>query len=61
MIARDEEANIGRALRSAAPVADEMIVADTGSTDRTVEIARDLGARVSHFTWCDDFAAVEAR
>ncbi|HEV3079830.1 MAG TPA: glycosyltransferase [Gemmataceae bacterium] len=34
-----------------------MIVVDTGSTDRTPEIARALGALVYHFPWCDDFAA----
>jgi tetratricopeptide (TPR) repeat protein len=36
---------------------DEVVVVDTGSTDRTAEIARSSGARVSHFGWIDDFAA----
>ncbi len=57
MMVRDEEAFLEDALRSAAGWVDEMVVVDTGSTDRTVEIARDLGARVSHFAWCDDFSA----
>ena len=57
MIARNEARCIARALRSAAPFVDEMIVLDTGSTDDTVEIARSCGARVHHFDWIDDFAA----
>ena len=57
LIARNEQANLSRALRSIQGVCDEIIVADTGSTDRTPEIARDMGARVIEFPWCDDFAA----
>ncbi len=45
VIARNEEASIGRCLRSAS-FADELVVVDNGSTDKTVEIARALGARV---------------
>lgn len=45
VIAKDEEAAIGDALRSAA-WADEIVVVDGGSSDRTVEIAQGLGARV---------------
>ncbi|MDI9556513.1 MAG: glycosyltransferase [Pseudomonadota bacterium] len=57
MIARDEEDSIGRALSSVASVVSEMIVVDTGSKDRTREIALELGAKVYDFPWCDDFAA----
>ena len=56
MIARDEEANLPRALISAAPWVDEIILVDTGSTDRTVEIARSFGARVYHHPWQNDFS-----
>lgn len=45
LIAKDEEACIARALRSVA-WADEIVVVDSGSIDRTVDIARELGARV---------------
>ena len=57
MIARDEARDIARALQSARACVERMIVLDTGSTDGTREIARGLGAEVSDFAWCDDFAA----
>ena len=57
MIVRDEERNLGDCLRSAAGLFDEVVVVDTGSSDRTREVARGLGARVSDFPWADDFAA----
>src|SRR5437867_11288607 len=57
MIARDNERTIRAALESIRPWVDEMVVVDTGSTDRTPEIAASLGARVFHFPWCDDFSA----
>lgn len=56
MIVRDEELLIRRCLESAAEVCDEMIVVDTGSEDRTMEIARNAGAEVHELTWKDDFA-----
>jgi glycosyltransferase involved in cell wall biosynthesis len=57
MIARNEAARIVRALSSARPCVDELVVLDTGSTDATVALARSAGARVGHFAWIDDFAA----
>jgi glycosyltransferase involved in cell wall biosynthesis len=57
MIARDEARAIARALESARPHVDRMIVLDTGSQDDTREIARACGAQVHDFVWCDDFAA----
>ncbi|MBO6574066.1 MAG: glycosyltransferase [Rhodothermales bacterium] len=57
MIARNEAERIGRCLASVTPVADEVIVLDTGSTDNTIEIATRAGARVEHLEWPDDFAA----
>jgi hypothetical protein len=57
LITRNEELALPRALQSVRDVADEIIVADTGSTDRTEQIAKDFGATVVHFAWCDDFSA----
>lgn len=61
MIARDEEGTIGRALEAVRPFCDEMIVVDTGSTDRTRDIALGLGARVVDQAWTDDFAHARNR
>jgi tetratricopeptide (TPR) repeat protein len=57
LIVRNEEQNLPRALRSVADMVQQIVVTDTGSTDRTVEIAKSFSANVSHFTWCDDFSA----
>jgi tetratricopeptide (TPR) repeat protein len=57
VITKNEEEFIGSCLDSVRPFVDELVVVDTGSTDRTVEIAREHGARVEFFAWCDDFAA----
>jgi len=56
MIVKNEEKNIEKALGWAKDVTFEQIVVDTGSTDRTVEIAKRMGAKVYHFEWINDFA-----
>jgi cellulose synthase/poly-beta-1,6-N-acetylglucosamine synthase-like glycosyltransferase len=57
MIVKNEQRFLGQCLASVKDIADELIVIDTGSTDRTIEIAREHGAQVGHFEWCNDFAA----
>jgi tetratricopeptide (TPR) repeat protein len=57
MIVRNEEENLPACLRSAADLVGEIVIVDTGSADRTKEIARQFGARVFEFPWIDDFAA----
>jgi GT2 family glycosyltransferase/tetratricopeptide (TPR) repeat protein len=57
MIVRDNERTLEACLESIRPWVDEMIVVDTGSRDRTPEIAQRYGARLFEFPWCDDFAA----
>lgn len=59
LIVKDEEKNLAITLVPIAALADELIVVDTGSTDATVKIAQDLGAKVFSFPWTGDFA--EAR
>ncbi len=59
MIVKNEEKNIERALSWGRPVMWEQIVVDTGSTDRTVELAEAMGATVYHFQWINDFAAAK--
>lgn len=56
LIARNEEALLPGCLRSVEGLVDEVILADTGSTDATVQVARGFGARVLHHPWNDDFA-----
>ena len=59
VITKNEERNLGRWLDSMRQAADELIVVDTGSTDRTVALAEAAGARVFHFAWRSDFAAAK--
>ena len=59
MIVKNEEKNIVKALSWAKKIAYEQIVVDTGSTDRTVEIAESMGAKVYHFEWINDFSAAK--
>jgi GT2 family glycosyltransferase len=56
MIVRDEEKNLLNCLESVRGIFDEIVVVDTGSTDRTVEIARSFGANVFDFVWVDSFS-----
>lgn len=57
MIVKNEEKDLARCLESFKDIVKEMVVVDTGSTDRTVEIAKSYGAHVEYFEWCEDFAA----
>lgn len=57
MIVKNEEGTLGRCLESVAGVFDEIVIADTGSTDATRDVATRFGARVVEFPWVDDFAA----
>lgn len=57
MIVRNEEQFLEGCLESIKDVVDEIVIVDTGSTDRSREIAARYGAKVFDFPWCDDFAA----
>lgn len=57
MIVKNEERSLRRCLKAAKPLVDQIIIADTGSTDRTAEIARTMGAVVMDFPWVNDFSA----
>lgn len=59
MIVKNEENNIKQALSWGKGIVSEQIVVDTGSTDKTVEIAEKLGAKIFHFDWIDDFSAAK--
>lgn len=57
MIVKNEEKFLKRCLDSIADLVDEIIITDTGSTDRTKEIAYQYTDKVYDFTWTNDFAA----
>ena len=56
MMVKNEEAFLPRCLESIKDVVDEIIVVDTGSTDRTAEIAKSYGAKVYHHPWENNFS-----
>jgi glycosyltransferase involved in cell wall biosynthesis len=57
MIVKNEEKQLARCLASLRPVVDDIVIVDTGSNDRTVDIATAFGARVFDFSWNGDFSA----
>lgn len=57
MIVKNEEDVLDRCLTSATGIFDELIIVDTGSIDKTCQIAQNHGAHVYNFPWVDDFAA----
>ena len=56
MIVKNEEKNLRPCVESLRGIYDELIIADTGSTDATKKIAAELGAKVFDFTWTGSFA-----
>jgi len=57
LIVKNEEAHLRGSIGTAADLVDEIVVVDTGSTDRTKEIAASYGARIFDFPWVNHFAA----
>lgn len=57
IITKNEEANIEKCLAPLVPYGFEIVVVDTGSTDRTKEVASKYTDKIYDFEWCDDFSA----
>lgn len=57
LLTRNEAENLPRVLQSVRGIADEIVIADTGSTDETLALAEQAGARVQKVEWQDDFSA----
>ena len=58
-IVKNEEGNIGESIKSMFDAIDELVVVDTGSTDRTVEVVKKYNAKIYHYEWNNNFS--EAR
>lgn len=56
MIVKNEERHIAKCLMSLKPIVDEIIIVDTGSSDRTKGIATSFGSKVYDFPWTGDFS-----
>jgi len=59
MIVRDEEKSLTLCLNSVQDIVDQMVIIDTGSKDKTIQTAKNFGADIYQFQWCNHFA--EAR
>jgi glycosyltransferase involved in cell wall biosynthesis len=62
MIVKNEEKNIGLLLDVVCPILEQVVIVDTGSTDKTLEILEERRQKygsltIEHFKWIDDFAA----
>jgi glycosyltransferase involved in cell wall biosynthesis len=57
MIVKNEEKHLERCLTSVKDVADEIVIVDTGSSDKTIEIAESFNSKIFHFNWINDFSA----
>ena len=57
MIVKNEEDHIEECLKRLRPCRFELVVVDTGSTDRTMELAAQYTSNLYQFSWCDDFSA----
>ena len=59
MIARNEEKHIEECCSRLQRYGFEIVLVDTGSTDRTIVLARKYTSQIYHFDWCDDFSAAK--
>lgn len=57
MIVKNEEKYLADCLASVQDIVDEIVIVDTGSTDKTIEIAKEYGAKILNFKWVNDFSA----
>ncbi len=57
LIVKNEEQTLNTCLNAFAPIFDELLITDTGSTDKTHEIAKLHNAKILHFEWIEDFSA----
>ena len=56
MIVKNEERSLAKCLESVKDLVNQIVIVDTGSTDKTIEIGKSFGADIHYFKWCDDFS-----
>lgn len=56
LIVKNEENNLKKCLKNSLDYADEIIIVDTGSNDKTKEVAKEFTDKIFDFEWCDDFS-----
>ena len=61
ILTKNEEKNIVAVVQNAKKVAVEVLIVDSGSTDKTVQLAEENGARVVYRAWDNDFAVQQFR
>ncbi|MHB8578574.1 MAG: glycosyltransferase [Ignavibacteriaceae bacterium] len=57
MIVKNEEKYLADCLASVQDIVDEIVLVDTGSTDKTIDIAKEYDAKIFNFNWVNDFSA----
>ena len=57
VLTKNEESNIAAVVQNAKKIAAEVLIVDSGSTDKTVQLAEENGAKVVYRAWDNDFAA----
>ena len=57
MIVKNEEKHLKKCLDSVISLVDEIVIVDTGSSDKTLEIAKSFNSKILHFEWINDFSA----
>ncbi len=57
LITKNEEKNLQNCLSTFEGVWNHLLIVDTGSTDKTIDVAKKYGAEVQHFDWINDFSA----
>ena len=57
VFAKNEQEILYQSLSSIVPFVDDIVFVDTGSTDKTIEIAQKFTSNINYFEWKDDFSA----
>jgi glycosyltransferase involved in cell wall biosynthesis len=56
VITKNEERHLARCLSSVSDIIDEIVIVDSGSTDNTIDVAKDFGAKIISINWIDDYS-----